>query len=496
MAINDEKKRPAAVPPAAGGFAGPAGPAAGLVSRITSRPTPSGPSGAAGVGAAARTAADFAGGVASGWADRVKQNAATVGRGISAAVTAPPRTGMALAEAAKPVLADFAAGFRTGTTAPLPVGGVERNIARPTPFSAQPGNIAAPTRPAMVPPTRATPTLTAPAGDTSIGPPTAAAQTQGLLKSGANFFSGSNTGVRVLRPDGTPTAAQGQPQGAFNTVPSTAFTNPGLGTMGIAAGQKPGASVQVSRYQQEVANAQARNASTARRVLESQADPMSGMDRFQRLDVQLAAQKEGKAGDAARNLLAGSTDAAAGSLGREQSTQEQIARDKAQQADRRLANEGDLARQALADQNALARQTQADAAAATRTLSGRAPIALDDGTAALLNPDGTLSPITGADGEPAKLARAPQEGQVTPAIAFKARNEEIAALNDPLNAVMTPEQRQAARREIDARYAPYLKAGQAQQELPPRHQAAADIRRMNPNATDEEIEQALAEFYK
>lgn len=80
----------------------------------------------------------------------------------------------------------------------------------------------------------------------------------------------------------------------------------------------------------------------------------------------------------------------------------------------------------------------------------------EDGTASLLRQDGTLAPVTGADGNPFRMAKAPATGSVTESDLFDAYRSEIAAVNE--NTLLSEEDRIARLSEVDGRpeYAPVL----------------------------------------
>ncbi|HQD14847.1 MAG TPA: hypothetical protein PLY54_05345, partial [Ottowia sp.] len=117
------------------------------------------------------------------------------------------------------------------------------------------------------------------------------------------------------------------------------------------------------------------------------------------------------------------------------------------------------------------------------------PIVLGDGTMAAIGPNGTLQPYTLPDGS---TARAPMATAQEPSALINAYGRERAAAMN----IMDPAEREQALAAIDSNPM-YSRLGTrgGSQAMPSRAQAAADLRRLNPRATDAEIEEALRPVY-
>lgn len=117
------------------------------------------------------------------------------------------------------------------------------------------------------------------------------------------------------------------------------------------------------------------------------------------------------------------------------------------------------------------------------------PIVLGDGTMAAIGPDGTLQPYTLPDGS---TARAPMAATQEPSALINAYSRERAAAMN----IIDPAEREQALAAIDSNPM-YSRLGTrgGSQAMPSRAQAAADLRRLNPRATDAEIEEALRAGY-
>lgn len=104
--------------------------------------------------------------------------------------------------------------------------------------------------------------------------------------------------------------------------------------------------------------------------------------------------------------------------------------------------------------------------------------------------------VTGADGKPIRTGVAPVDGQITPAIAFKQMNEEIAALSE-FGSAVKPEERENAITSIRQRYAPYLgqQAQQTQGAAPTIEQFMTQARQANPGASDAELQAYYKQNY-
>ena len=130
-----------------------------------------------------------------------------------------------------------------------------------------------PTVPGTPPPTPGAPQGTAAPRTLAAAPPDIGALPVSTAPSIAdlranpapNTFVGRN-GVRTIDASGN--VQEKLNAGTLNTVPSTAFTAPGLGTLGVPGGDRPGASQRLAGYQSDVAGAQARNAATNARASE------------------------------------------------------------------------------------------------------------------------------------------------------------------------------------------------------------------------------------
>lgn len=117
------------------------------------------------------------------------------------------------------------------------------------------------------------------------------------------------------------------------------------------------------------------------------------------------------------------------------------------------------------------------------------PIVLGDGTMAAIGPNGTLQPYTLPDGS---TARAPMAAAQEPSALINAYGRERAAAMN----ILDPAERELALAAIDSNPM-YSRLGTrgGSQAMPSRAQAAADLRRLNPRATDAEIEEALRPVY-
>lgn len=326
-----------------------------------------------------------------------------------------------------------------------------------------------PTKPAAISPvTRETPK---PVGDPGAVPnlgaasPAVSAPRPTLVRPSPrpgdpNTFTGANGVVRVVKPDGSITG-RGSQNGSFNVVPSTAFTKPGLGVMGIAGGDRPGASTQVARYQQEVANAQARNAATANRpstttppgftAAQWQAELMRRMEQSMG-GKQTKTEREAKAA-----AYGGAMAAGLGEVANEQLSAAQLANTGA-------TNQGALDRTVADNAAALQIGRERNAAEIEQTTIGadaQRDITINrpeyqlgaDGTLASIT-NGRAAPVTGADGTPFRpqITRPQDNGPLLSAYA----RERAAA-----SQILDPAERAAALEAVDQNpiYAPLRGGG-------------------------------------
>jgi hypothetical protein len=273
-------------------------------------------------------------------------------------------------------------------------------------------------------------------------------------------FTGANGVVRTIRADGSLTGQGSNQRGTAAGGSLQVMSGAPVGANGaplVRSAPPPAAPATTGTADPQVAAAQARNLATNARASQVTARTFGAPD-VAELQRRLQHNLRGKNTASARRGLIEANNLALGAIAGGAATAQQAAEgaiahgNQAQSAQALDAQRGSNAlaeRNLTIEGNLAAQQQQAD-------LQAGAPQPFVDAQGNAFVRQGTaLSPVTGPDG---KQARAPMqaEGQITPAIAFKAMNDELAALNDPLSGQMTAEERTAREQSIQARYAPFM----------------------------------------
>lgn len=285
----------------------------------------------------------------------------------------------------------------------------------------------------------------------------------------ANTFVGTKTGIRTLNPDGgvTPTNRPGESGqvGSFNVVPAAAISRPGIGTMGVAAGREWGASQAPGQYRAQVANAQARNQATRDRIASGGIPRMAAEGTFRPGTGAALGSSAGPNGEPSERAQLDAMRSQFNAQGREQiAGREQAATDVAGRA--QVAAQGEAGANSRLQQQLASQQSEGAANRAAGLQRPTQPITLQDGTLAMLDPNtNRLTPVTGADGKPARpqsgsaldpnklvSAYAQQAAAIEQGIGDRAEKDAALAMlqSDPLYAPLFGQQRGTSAPPADA----------------------------------------------
>jgi hypothetical protein len=288
------------------------------------------------------------------------------------------------------------------------------------------------------------------AANASAGPPSAQ---PGAL----NTFTGANGSVREVLPNGTITGrGTNQDRVAVAGTGASTATAPAPGPFGAVPAAFTPASAAAPRtaYQADVAGARAQNQATFQRA--NQITPQTfGAPDIMELERRLQHRLGGRM---TRTERAGEIAAFQQKVAAITGSSGAVQKDAMDAVAANVENQAQLTQANANNQAAFQRQQLAgDQRQAEVVAQANAPQQFTDARGGVFVRRGDqATPVTGPDGKPITSA-VQTPGQITPEVAFKAREEAMAALNDPLTAgQLTPEQRKAEVDAINARYAPYL----------------------------------------
>lgn len=266
-----------------------------------------------------------------------------------------------------------------------------------------------------------------------------------------NTFVGRN-GVRTIDASGN--VQQPLVAGTLNTVPSTAFTAPGIGAMGIPGGDRMGASNALSARQQEVTSAQARNAATNARANEFNASAIGDYrSKEGRAFAPIQSAMQDLDSAAFRASMQANNPGARGRRGQEMlSSLLQTKAGLAQAPFAAAAENGKATSQTAGavqlsqqqGQNALAaanQQSQAQMQLEQFKQSVQPPTLFQSDQGYFQMDGGMAAPLIGPDGKQVKPAVQGVTTQLTPDALLRAYTEQAAAIQGGLS---TPEEKSAA----------------------------------------------------